>query len=133
LIESSFEFKNEYIKAATEYNEMLDKYDKPLVKYDEEYFEIWEKLGEEAKSVIKFYYGNWLNPLLCRTLNYILAGQKEKACSTFEEDFDKFSKEYPLEYPVRYIIKYPMRRIEKVEITSPQELKQKIQNFFSKF
>jgi len=133
LIESSFEFKNEYLKAATEYNEMLEKYDKPLVKYDEEYFEIWEKLSEETKSVIEFYYGNWFNPLLCRTLNYVLAGEEKKAWSTFEEDFDKFSEEYPLEYPVRYIIKYPMRRIEKVEITSPQELKQKIQNFFSKF
>lgn len=133
LIESSFEFKNEYLKAATEYNEMLEKYDKPLVKYDEEYFEIWAKLSEEAKNVIEFYYGNWFNPLLCRTLNYVLAGEEKKAWSTFEEDFDKFSEEYPLEYPVRYIIKYPMRRIEEVEITSPQELKQKIQNFFFKF
>jgi hypothetical protein len=66
-------------------------------------------------------------------LNYVLAGEEKKAWSTFEEDFDKFSEEYPLEYPVRYIIKYPMRRIEEVEITSPQELKQKIQNFFFKF
>ncbi|GAJ08952.1 unnamed protein product, partial [marine sediment metagenome] len=51
LIESNFEFKNEYLKAATEYNEMLEKYDKPLVKYDEENFKILEKLGEETKSV----------------------------------------------------------------------------------
>ena len=40
---------------------------------------------------------DWLSPLLARTMNYILAGEEEKAWEDFDADFSRLNSKYPLE------------------------------------
>ncbi len=42
----------------------------------------------------------WFYPLMERTLNYIFAGDKDKAWETFDKDSSEFSKKYPLKVKV---------------------------------
>lgn len=44
--------------------------------------------------------GEWLSPLLGRTLNMALAGQSDEAWKMFQEDYASLSKQYPLADPV---------------------------------
>lgn len=82
LIKSNSEFKNEYLKAALTYNEILQE-------------KKWDKLP--PVEICGATVGeNWISVLLKRTLNYIFAGE-EKAWQTFDEDFADFSSKYPLE------------------------------------
>jgi hypothetical protein len=83
LIKSDSEFKNEYLKIALKYNEILKE-------------KKWDELSP-VKICGAIVDENWFSVLIKRTLNYIFAGEEENAWQTFEEDFTNFSSKYLLE------------------------------------
>ncbi|HBB44060.1 MAG: hypothetical protein UW27_C0010G0002 [Parcubacteria group bacterium GW2011_GWA1_44_13] len=59
-------------------------------------------LGYNNEGLYK-HPAEWLSPLLGRTLNLVLAEDMEGAWEMFREDFEIFSKKYPLINPVDFV------------------------------
>jgi len=70
ILEAKNEFRQVYLQKADKYNRLLENE--------------------------QFNKGDWLSPLMGRTMNLIFAGEENMAWQNFDTDFVKFSKKYPL-------------------------------------
>lgn len=86
FIEKREMFKNNYLAEALESAKYLKE-----IK--------WENFEQDiSNDIYDVDLGNpnlWLNSLLNKTVNYILAGE-EKAWNTFDKGYEEFQKKYPL-------------------------------------
>ena len=87
VIEVSKDFKEDYLKEASEYEKEIRNIIRSAKKMSK------EKLREE-KDIL---YQKWFSRLLAKTVNLIMAGEKEKAFKEFDKSFEEFyslSKSY---------------------------------------
>jgi hypothetical protein len=87
VIEVSKDFKEDYLKEASEYEKEIRNIIGSAKKMSK------EKLREE-KDIL---YQKWFSRLLAKTVNLIMAGEKEKAFKEFDRSFEEFyslSKSY---------------------------------------
>lgn len=89
-IRNKEQFREEYLKEAALYAQLIGSEDWEKLEekgWRSPFYSLWTRLDVEK---------NWISALTGRTLNYIFAGEKEKALKEFSEDFDRFNAQYPV-------------------------------------
>ncbi len=88
VVEVSKDFKDDYIKKALKYEKEIKDIIELATKRDK------EKLKEE-KYIL---WQEWFSKLLAKTVNLIMAGEKEKAFREFDKNFEEFYSLFNIYY-----------------------------------